>query len=340
MSGGAARRPHRGPRSSPRRPASVRPTATARRRSPATPTARRSAHRFAVTAEAHEGLLGGSSRVRGRRGTAALVGCYQFVLAGLHPSAAVPRGSPSVYPNVAIVVPAWNEAPVIVRTLDRSHRPRVPGETGCASTSSTTRAPTRRRAIVLAQGGGASRQGLSPSTPAAVARARRRRSTTAFGGDPGGGLLCGRVGDRRRRIFQVRDALRMMTRRLADPAVGAVTPLHQGGQLAPANYLNNFVPLEYITAQAAARRAQNVLGAQACLAGGSQLLTPRPRWSALGGRIDTENARRGHGHDVQDAAQRPPRRCSSPTRSSRRRSRASSRGCGSSACAGAKATSR
>ncbi|MEP6842515.1 MAG: glycosyltransferase family 2 protein, partial [Pseudolysinimonas sp.] len=52
------------------------------------------------------------------------------------------------------------------------------------------------------------------------------------------------------------------------------------------NYLTRFIGLEYVLSQPAARRAQNVLGAQACLAGGAQLHT-RENLLALGGRIDT-----------------------------------------------------
>ncbi len=80
-------------------------------------------------------------------------------------------------------------------------------------------------------------------------------------------------------------ALRRMTRHLADESVGAVTAYIKEGSR-PASYLNRFVAFEYITAQAAARRAQNVLGAQACLAGGSQLVR-RESLEAIGGEIDT-----------------------------------------------------
>ena len=80
-------------------------------------------------------------------------------------------------------------------------------------------------------------------------------------------------------------ALRTMTRHLADPAVGAVTCYIKEGSR-PGNYLTRFIGYEYITAQAAARRGQNVLGAVACLAGGAQLHS-RANLLALGGRIDT-----------------------------------------------------
>ena len=52
--------------------------------------------------------------------------------------------------------------------------------------------------------------------------------------------------------------------------------------------MNRFVAFEYISAQAGARRAQNVLGAQACLAGGAQLLR-RESLEAIGGAIDTSS---------------------------------------------------
>jgi cellulose synthase/poly-beta-1,6-N-acetylglucosamine synthase-like glycosyltransferase len=83
------------------------------------------------------------------------------------------------------------------------------------------------------------------------------------------------------------DSLRKMTRHLADPVVGAVTAYIKEGSR-PGNYLTRFIGYEYVTAQAAARRGQNVLGAIACLAGGAQLHT-RASLVALGGRIDTSS---------------------------------------------------
>jgi cellulose synthase/poly-beta-1,6-N-acetylglucosamine synthase-like glycosyltransferase len=81
------------------------------------------------------------------------------------------------------------------------------------------------------------------------------------------------------------DSLRLMTRHLADPRVGSVTAYIKEGSR-PGNYLTRFIGYEYITAQAAARRSQNVLGAIACLAGGAQLHS-RANIEAVGGRIDT-----------------------------------------------------
>jgi cellulose synthase/poly-beta-1,6-N-acetylglucosamine synthase-like glycosyltransferase len=76
-----------------------------------------------------------------------------------------------------------------------------------------------------------------------------------------------------------------MTRHFARPDVGAVTAYIKEGS-APKNYLNRFIAFEYATAQAGARRAQNMLGAQACLAGGAQLIR-RESLDAVGGQIDT-----------------------------------------------------
>jgi cellulose synthase/poly-beta-1,6-N-acetylglucosamine synthase-like glycosyltransferase len=81
------------------------------------------------------------------------------------------------------------------------------------------------------------------------------------------------------------DSLRKMTRHLADDSVGAVTAYIREGSR-PLTNLNRFIGYEYVTAQAAGRRAQNVIGAVACLAGGAQLHS-RANLAALGGRINT-----------------------------------------------------
>jgi cellulose synthase/poly-beta-1,6-N-acetylglucosamine synthase-like glycosyltransferase len=79
--------------------------------------------------------------------------------------------------------------------------------------------------------------------------------------------------------------LRRMARHLADPTVGGVTAyVKEGSQ--PGNLLTRFIAFEYITAQAAARRAQNVMGVLACMAGGAQLHS-RENLIAIGGAIDT-----------------------------------------------------
>src|ERR1700735_559719 len=81
------------------------------------------------------------------------------------------------------------------------------------------------------------------------------------------------------------DSLRKMSRHLADPQVGSVTAyIKEGSQ--PGNYMTRFIGYEYVTAQAAARRSQNVLGVLACLAGGAQLPS-RANTETTGGLIDT-----------------------------------------------------
>lgn len=79
--------------------------------------------------------------------------------------------------------------------------------------------------------------------------------------------------------------LRRMTRHFADPEVGGVTAYVKEGS-EPTSLLGRYIAFEYVTAQAAARRAQNVAGGIPCMAGGAQLHS-RENLLAIGGRIDT-----------------------------------------------------
>jgi cellulose synthase/poly-beta-1,6-N-acetylglucosamine synthase-like glycosyltransferase len=79
--------------------------------------------------------------------------------------------------------------------------------------------------------------------------------------------------------------LRRMARHLVDPAIGGVTAYVKEGSF-PGSLLSRFIAFEYITAQAAARRTQNVMGGLACMAGGAQLHT-RANLIDIGGAIDT-----------------------------------------------------
>jgi cellulose synthase/poly-beta-1,6-N-acetylglucosamine synthase-like glycosyltransferase len=56
----------------------------------------------------------------------------------------------------------------------------------------------------------------------------------------------------------------------------------------PSSLVTRYITFEYITAQAAARRAQNFAGVMACLAGGAQLHS-RANIEAIGGAIDTSS---------------------------------------------------
>ena len=78
-------------------------------------------------------------------------------------------------------------------------------------------------------------------------------------------------------------SLKRMARHLADPTIGAVTAYIKEGSQKP-NYLQRFIRFEYVTATAASRRAQNVMGFLACLSGGAQLHS-RENLQAIGGRI-------------------------------------------------------
>lgn len=79
--------------------------------------------------------------------------------------------------------------------------------------------------------------------------------------------------------------LRRMVRHLADPEVGGVTAYVKEGS-DPGGLLSRFIGFEYILAQAAARRTQNVMGGLACMAGGAQLHS-RANLVSIGGAIDT-----------------------------------------------------
>jgi cellulose synthase/poly-beta-1,6-N-acetylglucosamine synthase-like glycosyltransferase len=213
-----------------------------------------------------------------------LAGCYQFALAGLHRFRQHTHAPPERDPNVAVVVPAWNEAAVIGRTIDTLLALDYP--------------PERLRVYVVDDAS-------TDATPAVVgAKAAERPGRVVHlrreqGGEGKAHTL--NHGLRRIRaegwydavliidadvIFTAR-SLRRMVRHLGDPAVGAVTGYIKEGSR-PANFMNRFISFEYIGAQAGARRAQNVLGAQACLAGGAQLLR-RESLEAIGGEIDTSS---------------------------------------------------
>jgi cellulose synthase/poly-beta-1,6-N-acetylglucosamine synthase-like glycosyltransferase len=214
--------------------------------------------------------------------TVLIVGCVQFALAGLHVISRPYAKVAEIYPAVAVIIPAWNEAAVLDRTIDRMMSLAYPREklrvyvVDDASTDETPELLRRKAA----------------EYPGAVFHLRR---------DKGGEGKAHTINHGLRTILAepwaeavlVTDAdviftptaLRRMSRHLADPRVGAVTCYIKEGSR-PGNYMNRFIGFEYITAQAAARRAQNVLDVQACLAGGAQLLA-RGALEEIGGVIDT-----------------------------------------------------
>ena len=210
-----------------------------------------------------------------------VAGCYQFLLASLHGFRVKTPPEPFC-PRVAIVIPAWNEAAVIERTLDRLLALEYPADrlrVYVVDDASTDATPRKVRA-------------KAAEHPGRVFHLRRERGGEGKAHTINHGLRIIRAEGWYEAVLVI-DAdviftppsLRRMTRHLADERVGAVTGYIKEGSR-PGNWMNRFVAFEYVTAQAAARRAQNVLGAQACLAGGAQLLR-RESLDAVGGEIDT-----------------------------------------------------
>ena len=188
------------------------------------------------------------------------------------------------YPRVAVVVPAWNEADVIGATIARLLAIDYPRDclrvyvVDDGSTDATPdvagewarRYPDHVRHLRRDQGG----QGKAHTLNYGI---------THILSEPWAEALLVIDAD----VLFEDSALRRMTRHLARPDVGAVTAYIKEGS-ASGNYLTRFVAYEYITAQAASRRAQNVFGALACLAGGAQLHS-RANLEGIGGRIDTSS---------------------------------------------------
>jgi cellulose synthase/poly-beta-1,6-N-acetylglucosamine synthase-like glycosyltransferase len=213
-----------------------------------------------------------------------LAGCYQFALAGFHRFRLNTSEPLEREPNVAVVVPAWNEAFVIGRTIDTLlslDYPRERLRVYVVDDASTDETPDVVRA-------------KAAKYPGRVFHLRRDKGGEGKAHTLNHGLRIIRKEGWYEAVLVI-DAdviftyrsLRRMVRHLGDPTVGAVTGYIKEGSR-PSNYMNRFISFEYIGAQAGARRAQNVLGAQACLAGGSQLLR-RESLEAIGGEIDTSS---------------------------------------------------
>jgi cellulose synthase/poly-beta-1,6-N-acetylglucosamine synthase-like glycosyltransferase len=211
-----------------------------------------------------------------------LAGAFSFIAIPFHAVKNHYKKSAPYLPRVSIVVPAWNEGAVIGESIDRLMALEYPPErlrvyvVDDASTDSTPD-------VVLAK---------AAKYPGQVFHLRRDKGgegkahTLNFGisvilEDDWMQALLIMDAD----VVYLPESLRKMTRHLADPKVGAVSAYIREGS-ADKNYLTRFIGIEYILSQPAARRAQNVLGAQACLAGGAQLHT-RENLLAIGGRIDT-----------------------------------------------------
>lgn len=185
-------------------------------------------------------------------------------------------------PRVAVLVPAWNEAPVLEHSVDRMMAMDYPPERlrlVVVDDASTDHTPELLHA--------ASERHTGRVVPLRREQGGQGKAHTLnhgleviLGDDWAQAVLVTDADV----IFRP-DAVAKMTRHLADLGVGAVTAFVREAS-EPPNWMNRYIGFEYASAQLAARRAQNVVGAQACLAGGAQLLS-RENLEALGGRIDT-----------------------------------------------------
>ncbi len=185
-------------------------------------------------------------------------------------------------PRVAIVVPAWNEGAVIGSSIDRLMAldyPREKLRVYVVDDASTDNTPDVIQAKAV-------------EYPGSVYHLRRDRGGEGKAHTLNHGIRIVLEDDWMEALLimdadvkYLPNSLRKMTRHFADPEVGAVSAYIREGS-ADKNYLTRFIGIEYILSQPAARRAQNVLGAQACLAGGAQLHT-RENLIAIGGQIDT-----------------------------------------------------
>lgn len=187
-------------------------------------------------------------------------------------------------PRVAFVLPAWNEADVIGSSIDSLmslHYPQGHWRIYVVDDASTDNTPAVMREKMA-------------QYPGSVFHLRREVGGQGKAHTLNHGLKIILSEDWAEAVM-IMDAdvlfepvtLRRMTRHLADPSVGGVTAYVKEGSF-PGNLVTRFVAFEYITAQAAARRAQNVLGVLACMAGGAQLHS-RENLMAIGGQIDTSS---------------------------------------------------
>lgn len=211
-----------------------------------------------------------------------VTGCYQYLLVIVHFTRLHYRKCGPWLPRTAVLIPAWNEGAVIGTSIDRLMRldyPRDALRIYVVDDASTDDTPD----VVLAK---------AEQYPGSVHHLRREHGGEGKAATLNHGLATIMADDWMQALLIMdadvvyeRTSLRAMTRHLADPRIGAVTGYIQEGSR-PGNYMTRFIAYEYVTAQAAARRAQNVIGALACLAGGAQLHS-RANLAAIGGRIDT-----------------------------------------------------
>lgn len=207
---------------------------------------------------------------------------FQFLVLPFHAGKNHYRRAAPYAPNVAVIVPAWNEGLVIGASIERMLSLEYPADrlriyvVDDASTDHTPDEVLRRaaahpgRVVHLRRDVGG--EGKAHTLNHGISRVLAEDWAEAV-------LIMDAD------VIFARDSLRKMTRHLADDRVGAVTAYIAEGSH-DRNYLTRFIGMEYVLAQLGSRRTQNVLGAVACLAGGAQLHS-RANLEAIGGRIPT-----------------------------------------------------
>ena len=206
----------------------------------------------------------------------------QYLLVGLHGIRNHYARAGAATPRVAFLLPAWNEADVLGTSIDQLMAIDYPA--GAWRLYIVDDASTDHTPEVMA--------GKMAQYPGAVFHLRREKGGQGKAHTLNHGIAQVLADDWAEAVM-IMDAdvlfeaqtLRRMVRHLADPEVGGVTAyVKEGSQ--PGGLLTRFIGFEYVTAQAAARRAQNVMGGLACMAGGAQLHS-RANLEAIGAAIDT-----------------------------------------------------
>jgi cellulose synthase/poly-beta-1,6-N-acetylglucosamine synthase-like glycosyltransferase len=206
----------------------------------------------------------------------------QFLLVGLHGIRNHYPKCADHTPRVAFILPAWNEADVLGASIDSLMTMDYPAGAWrlyIVDDASTDHTPEVMREKMA-------------QYPGSVFHLRRAKGGQGKAHTLNHGIR-EILAETWAEAVMIMDAdvlfepltLRRMTRHLADPEVGGVTAYVKEGS-EPASLLSRFIAFEYITAQAAARRAQNVAGGIPCMAGGAQLHS-RENLIAIGGAIDT-----------------------------------------------------
>ena len=206
----------------------------------------------------------------------------QFLAVGLHGVRNHYSKCRDVTPRVAFLLPAWNEADVLGSSIDSLMGIDYPAgqwRIYVVDDASTDHTQEVMRAKVAQH-------------PGSVVHLRREKGGQGKAHTLNHGIRQ-ILAEEWAEAVMITDAdvlfepttLRRMARHLADPEVGGVTAyVKEGSQ--PSSLLSRYIAFEYVTAQAAARRAQNVMGGLPCMAGGAQLHS-RDNLVAIGGAIDT-----------------------------------------------------